>query len=305
MSGSWATGDIGPNSLVRCGQATLRDFRRVQRGWHWNQPRPHDWPESSSAVPDAPDDLGWARNEPVRTIRLLMHQVLRPYTEVMTHPQVSGQGWLTNLDRSVIIASNHSSHADTSLLLHALPDRARERTVVAAAADYWYRRPMLGRLVSVWLNTFPFSRTGGATEVLHRSSELLKGGWHLLVYPEGSRTSDGRIQPFKPGVGHLATQTRTPVVPVHVRGSRRVMPRGQAFPVPAPVSIRIGKPLVPGRDEGSREFTARVEAAVRDLAQGGEGATGGWIERWRASASRGASGLPSWSSPGATSGPPR
>src|SRR5205807_985752 len=141
-----------------------------------------------------------------------------PFAEVMTHPQIEGSEWVQQLDRPAILVANHSSHADTPLLLHALGDRVRERTVVAAAADYFYGRPWLGRVVSLWLNTFPFARSGGAQEVMHRSSVLLKSGWNLLVFPEGTRSPDGRLQPFKPGVGHLAVENRTPVIPMHVRG---------------------------------------------------------------------------------------
>jgi 1-acyl-sn-glycerol-3-phosphate acyltransferase len=281
----WYSGDRGPVQLLRAAGDVAKDIRRVQRGWHWDTPRPHTWPERGAVVPARASDLGWARQEPVRSIRqLIQHGLLLPFTEVMSHPQVEGREWVRELERPVIFAANHSSHADTSLILHALPDRARERTVVAAAADYWFKRPLLGNLVSLFLNTFPFSRTGGAQAQLHSSSQLLKSGWNLVLFPEGSRSPDGRIQEFKPGVGHLANETGTPVVPMHIRGAYQVMPRGQKLPLPGPVRVRIGKPMAPGPKEGSREFTARVEKAVRHLAAEPkqEDIQGTWIERWRA-----------------------
>ena len=265
------------------------DVRRVRRGWHWSGPRPHTWPEPGAVVPAPPSDLGWARQEPVRSIRYLIQRgLLLPFTEVMAHPQVEGREWVRELQRPVIFAANHSSHADTSLILHALTDRARERTVVAAAADYWFKRPLLGNLVSLFLNTFPFSRTGGAQAQLHSSSQLLKSGWNLVLFPEGSRSPDGRIQEFKPGVGHLANETGTPVVPMHIRGAFQIMPRGQRLPLPGPIRVRIGKPMTPQPKEGSRDFTARVEGAVRALATGPKqpALQGTWIERWRAAKPR-------------------
>jgi 1-acyl-sn-glycerol-3-phosphate acyltransferase len=261
----------------------------MRRGWHWGGLRPRGWPAAETAVPDRPTDLAWARMEPVRSVRYLIQRgLMMPFTELMTRPRIEGAEWIENLDESVILASNHVSHADTPLLLHALPDRVRERTVVAAAADYFYRRPMLGRVVSLWLNTFPFSRSGGAQEVLHRSSSLLKAGWNLLVYPEGTRSPDGRLQPFRPGVGHLATENRSAVVPMHVAGSYRVLPKGRSVPLPAPVTVRIGKPLRPAEKEGSRDFSVRVEKAVQELAAGGRDVSvrGTWIERWQASGRR-------------------
>ena len=261
------------------------DVMRVRRAWHWDGPRPHTWPERGAVVPAPASDLGWARQEPVRTIRLLIQRgLLLPFTEVMAHPKVEGREWVRELDRPVIFAANHSSHADTSLILHALTDRARERTVVAAAADYWFKRPLLGNIVSLFLNTFPFSRTGGAQAQLHSSSNLLKSGWNLVLFPEGSRSVDGRMGEFKPGVGHLANETGAPVVPLHIRGSYQIMPRGQKLPLPGPVRVRIGKPMTPAPKEGSREFTARVERAVRTLVAEPmqPDIQGTWVERWRA-----------------------
>src|SRR5947208_14808104 len=259
---------------------------RMRRAWHWDSPRPHTWPGQGAAVPSPASDLGWARVEPVRSIRyLIQHVLLIPFTEVMTHPKVEGREWVRELKRPVIFAANHSSHADTSLILHSLTDKARDRTVVAAAADYWFKHPILGNIVSLFLNTFPFSRTGGAQAQLHSSSQLLKSGWNLVLFPEGSRSPDGRIQEFRPGVGHLAKETGTPVVPVHIRGAQRIMPKGQKLPLPAPARVRIGKPMTPNKGEGSREFTARVEQAVKQLSndERQQDLQGSWIERWNAS----------------------
>ena len=188
----------------------LDDLATLRGGWRWGGVRPAGWPERAPAAPSRPCDLGWARTEPVRTLRwLIQHGLSLPFTRAMTDPRVEGAEWLSQLERPAILAANHVSHADTQILLYALPERVRERTVVGAAADYWYRRPWLGRAVGLWLNTFPFSRTGGAQEVLHRSGELLRSGWSLLVYPEGTRSVDGRLQEFLPGIGHLAREARS------------------------------------------------------------------------------------------------
>jgi len=267
----------------------LGDVARVRRAWHWDAPRPHTWPERGAVVPAPASDLGWARVEPVRSIRYLIQQaLLLPFTEAMVHPRVEGREWVRELKRPVIFAANHSSHADTSLILYSLTDQARDRTVVAAAADYWFKRPLLGNIVSLFLNTFPFSRTGGAQGQLHSSSQLLKSGWNLVLFPEGSRSPDGRIQEFKPGVGFLAKETGTPVVPLHIQGAFQVMPRHQRIPLPGKVRVRIGKPMAPADKEGTREFTARVESAVRTLAreQRQPDVQGTWIERWQASRPR-------------------
>jgi 1-acyl-sn-glycerol-3-phosphate acyltransferase len=267
----------------------LRDVRAVRAGWRWGGVRPASWPALAPGVPEPASNLDWARNEPVRSLRwLIQHGLSVPFTRAVTDLRVEGEGWLREQERPALLVSNHVSHADTPILLAALPDRARERTVVGAAADYFYGRPWLGRVVSLWLNTFPFARHGGAQSVLHSSSQLLKSGWNLLIFPEGTRSLDGRLQQFLPGVGHLANETRSPVVPMHVRGTHRVMPKGRRYFLPAPVEVRIGRPLEPVRGEGSRAFTRRVEDAVRELGRGTREprASGSWIERWNASTPR-------------------
>ncbi|HET7465159.1 MAG TPA: lysophospholipid acyltransferase family protein [Candidatus Dormibacteraeota bacterium] len=289
MSKPWYSGERGVTQVANVIGGLVQDVRRVRRAWHWDTPRPHTWPERGAVVPPPASDLGWARQEPVRSIRyLIQHGLLLPFTEAMSHPKVEGREWVKELDRPVIFAANHSSHADTSLILHALTDTARDRTVVAAAADYWFKRPLMGNIVSLFLNTFPFSRTGGAQAQLHASSTLLKSGWNLVLFPEGSRSPDGRIHEFKPGVGHLANETGTPVVPVHIRGAQRIMPKGQKLPLPARARVRIGRPMSPKDGEGSREFTRRVEKAVRTMGETprNEELQGSWIERWRASKPR-------------------
>lgn len=260
------------------------DLRQLRRGFRWRQVRPASWAEAARVIPEAPENLDWARREPVRSLRYLLQRGLMfPLNDLMTQPRVEGGEWLEALDRPVIFAPNHTSHADTPLLLQAMPNRVRERTVVAAAADYFYDKPWAGRIASLFLNTFPFARSGSASGVLNASGRLLKAGWNLLVYAEGTRTTDGRLGEFKAGVGHLAVEYRAPVVPMHVRGTLRVMPKGARLPLPAPVTIRVGRPLEAGRGEGSKEFTKRIEAAVRDLAAGSEDPQliGSWIDRWR------------------------
>jgi 1-acyl-sn-glycerol-3-phosphate acyltransferase len=262
------------------------DLRVMRRGFRWRSVRPASWPEPARVIPEAPENLDWARREPVRSLRYLLQRgLLFPVNEVMTHPRIDGSEWLEKLDRPVIFAPNHTSHADTPLLLQALPDRVRDRTVVAAAADYFYDKRWAGVIASLFLNTFPFARSGSASGVLNASGRLLRAGWNLLVYAEGTRTTDGSLGEFKAGVGHLAIENRAPVVPMHVRGTLRVMPKGARLPLPAPVTIRVGRPLEARKGEGSKAFTQRIETAVRDLAAGSDDPelVGNWIDRWRRS----------------------
>ena len=286
---AWYSGRVGLSALATALGGVVADYRKIRRGFHRDTPRPAGWAEPASAIPDRPSDLSWARTEPVRTIRqLLQRGLLNPFTWLMAQPNVEGREWVEGLDRPAILVANHNSHADTPLLLYALGDRAREKTVVAAAADYFYDNKWRGRLVSLWLNTFPFARMGSPAEVLHRSSLLLKSGWNLVVFPEGTRSPDGRIQEFRPGVGHLASENRVDVVPIHIRGARRIMPKGRPLPLPAPAAVRIGRPLQISEGETSRAFAERVERSVRALAADSDevAVRGSWIDRWNATGAR-------------------
>src|ERR1700737_275657 len=135
---TWYSGEGGLSGLVETIGRVTDDIKRVRRAWHLDTPPPHTWPERGAVVPAPASDLGWARQEPVRSIRYLIQRgLLLPFTEVMAHPKVEGREWVRELERPVIFAANHSSHADTSLILHALTDRARDRTGPPAAADSW------------------------------------------------------------------------------------------------------------------------------------------------------------------------
>src|ERR1700704_2535995 len=268
----WYSGDLGLTRIADTFGGVVRDVSRVRRGWHWDTPRPRNWPERGAGVPAPASDLGWARQEPVRTIRFLIQRgLLLPFTEAMAHPKVEGREWVRDLDRPVIFAANHSSHADTSLILHALGDRARDRTVVAAAADYWFKRPMLGNLVSLFLNTFPFSRTGGAQAQLHSSSQLLKSGWNLVLFPEGSRSPDRRIQEVTPRL-EPAPPSRCRPSPRRARvnsrpGSRKRCARWQQSRV-SPTSRAHGSSA--GVRRSRAIFLTRTEPARRRKPDGPE-----------------------------------
>jgi 1-acyl-sn-glycerol-3-phosphate acyltransferase len=101
-----------------------------------------------------------------------------------------------------VIVANHSSHADTAALIAALP--ARRRPVVAAAADYWFGgsyRPALCRALCA---AFPVRRSGGGSADLAAAARLLGSGYDVIVFPEGTRSRDGRTGDFHRGAARLA-----------------------------------------------------------------------------------------------------
>jgi 1-acyl-sn-glycerol-3-phosphate acyltransferase len=182
--------------------------------------------------------------------------------------RIEPQQRVTTLNGSAIIVANHASHFDTLLLLRALPAHVRRRTVVAAAADYFYTNPLKGSAVSLALNTFPFDRKDGEAS-LERCMELVRDGWTLLIYPEGTRSTDGSIGRFKRGVGTLAAALGVPVVPVYIEGASTLMSKGRSLPHRASINVRFGAPRRFRHDDDPIAIANDLRDRVYALARGG------------------------------------
>jgi len=146
-----------------------------------------------------------------------------------------------------------------------LPRAWAEHVAVAAAADYFFRNPIVGAAVSLVLNAFPFSRAGAIGPTLEHCADLLDGGWSLLLYPEGTRTRTGQIGRFREGVGLLAVELGVPVVPMRVDGLYDVLPKGRILPHRGRVTVWIGRPLHVEPGTSYDRAAAQIEEAVRAL----------------------------------------
>ncbi len=165
-----------------------------------------------------------------------------------------------------IFAANHASHLDTPALLAALPLSLRLRVRVAAAADYFFTQRWKGALISLLLNAFSFERKGpGTSASLAQAQQLLRTGHSLLIFPEGTRTLDGRVQHFKCGVGKLAQEGTARVIPVWIEGTYAALPKGARWPRCQRVVIHFGAPLSFTRDTAPPMIAAAIEQAVKTL----------------------------------------
>jgi 1-acyl-sn-glycerol-3-phosphate acyltransferase len=121
-----------------------------------------------------------------------------------------------------VVVANHSSHADTAALLAALP--ARTRPGVAAAADYWFGSRLRTIACRVLVGAFPVRRSGGGGGDLLATSDVLRRGRIVVVYPEGTRSRDGGLARFRSGAARLAARAGVPMVPVAIMGTRDLLP---------------------------------------------------------------------------------
>jgi len=182
---------------------------------------------------------------------------------------------------SFIFCSNHCSHMDSSVLM-ASSGRPFNDFAMIAAKDYFFqgarRADFLGRMMNlIPLDRDPNQRT--LKENLQLCRDFVQDGRRcLIIYPEGTRSPGGEMQPFKKGVAMFATALKLPIVPAYIEGTFRRWPKGSRFIKPGPVRCHIGAPIQPegfsgnGNGNGSgmpsavyRRITQELEDSVLRL----------------------------------------
>jgi 1-acyl-sn-glycerol-3-phosphate acyltransferase len=249
-----------------------------------------NWP-SSIPRPPAVSHTGvhyetdWARTHGARIARaFLLDDVVRPLVKVIASPEVHGEDRLVGLQAPAIFVANHHSHLDTGLLLTSLPERFRHRTVVAAAADYFFPSRAKGAVSALVIGAIPMERTKVGRRSADLAAELLEDGWNLLMFPEGGRSADGWGRAFRGGAAYLSLRCNRPVVPLYLEGTGRLWRRGKTLPKLAGkgegVHVVVGSPMEAEQGEDARRLAARIEATVATLAD--EWSTDWWSARRRA-----------------------
>jgi 1-acyl-sn-glycerol-3-phosphate acyltransferase len=208
----------------------------------------------------------------VSVIYEVVHRVVAPVARSVWRPTVTG---LENVPATggVILASNHLSFADSVVIPVVVP----RKVVFLAKSDYFTGSGVTGALSRAWfegLGMLPVDRddSKAALASLDTALEVLGRGEAFGIYPEGTRSRDGRLYRGRTGVAHLALTAGVPVVPVGLRGTERLQPVGSRLPRVVPVSVTFGTPIeVAGRYDGvplgraRREVTDELMAAIQEL----------------------------------------
>jgi 1-acyl-sn-glycerol-3-phosphate acyltransferase len=227
--------------------------------WRTRRSGPDAWADAAEVA-----DQEWLRGRRASLAREgLQQSLLFPLTRFVTSPQVSGAGDLLHAPQPAVIAPNHSSDVDTPLVLWALPRAWRLRTVVAAASDRFYARRRTALMSTLWINTFPFDRSGEGHGIA-AAAKHLRAGSNVLLYPQATRTSG--LEGLRGGVGRLCVATGAPAVPVHVSGTALLMPKGRRVTRRGRTEVRFGSAVEPLAGEEPDEFTERLGAAIGALA---------------------------------------
>jgi 1-acyl-sn-glycerol-3-phosphate acyltransferase len=236
----------------------------VARGWRWTR-RPLV-PASVERDREPAHDFptGWARTPLGKAAREVVQRFgLAPVLHFEVDVDVCGREALDVLSPPAIFVLNHSSHLDAAAILTSLPSAWRRKTAVGAASDYffdvWYR----SIATSIAFNAFPIAREGGLRSA-RLARRLLADGWSLVLFPEGTRTTDGWVGEFRAGAAWLAIEAEVPVVPVALVGTYQAMPRGRSWPAPGrpPVRVRFGKPIHPEAGERPAAFGPRIREGL-------------------------------------------
>lgn len=195
--------------------------------------------------------------------------VTRPVIKTVLNSTVWGEENVEGLEGAYILVGNHSSHLDTPMVFSLLPDHMTDRLATGAAADYWYRRPTVSKVTSLFFNTYPIERKGkrhdeNSGKAAGMTGRLLRDGIPILIFPEGTRSRTGEIAQFKPGAAALSMKYDVPIVPLGLDGGREAMPVGSMLPKAGhpEVNVYIGKPMKALEGEDADAFIARVRGHI-------------------------------------------
>ena len=222
----------------------------------------------------------WPWLLPIRWLRAFFVEcVMRPLVWFLAAPRIVAPQSIKAHEPMLIIA-NHITSYDVPLLLQALPGPARRHVAVAMSGemleDFRHARNMRWRwlnpfgpaawlLVTAFANVFPLPRQRDFQRSFAHAGDALDHGFNVIVFPEGARSPEGAMAPFRPGIGLLVKQSHAPVLPMALEGLGEIKTSGESWFRSGKVVVRVGQPIrfAPGDSESA--ITARLQAEVERL----------------------------------------
>ncbi len=234
----------------------------------------------SSVTPDEHRYPHWPWWRPVQFARaVFVEAVMRPLVWLLANPKVIRE--TSSLpDGPVLLIANHVSSYDAALVLYALPPKLRRRVAIAMSGEmllnfrtarqtgeFRLRQfgPLAYFLVTALFDAFPLPRSSGFRRSFAHAGEALDRGYSVLVFPEGHRSPDGRLQAFRPGIGLLAQQSRVAVLPVALTGLGELKQKKTGWFRSGKLAVRVGAVLPMDGNTEAGQLTRQLEEAVRAL----------------------------------------
>jgi long-chain acyl-CoA synthetase len=223
----------------------------------------------------------WAQRWPSTWIRFAIHYLLlRPAVFILGWPRIAGRENLRGVKGPLLVICNHIDDVDVGFLQTALPFRFRHKLVTAAGGEALQalRMPPQERNVFLrafdrieWffgvmlLNLFPLPRQAGFRDSFRFAGESVDRGYSILVFPEGRHTKDGKMNPFRSGIGLLAKNLGIPVLPMRIDGLFEVKNAGKRVARPYQISVKIGAPISFSDEIELESIPATLQRAVEQL----------------------------------------
>jgi long-chain acyl-CoA synthetase len=223
----------------------------------------------------------WALRWPTTWLRLASQYLLvRPAVFLLGWPRVTGRENLRGVRGPLLVISNHVADVDVGFIQTALPARIRHKLATATGGEALQKlrspgaeRGRFGRIYNrvQWtlgvalLNLFPLPRQSGFRKSFAYAGEAVDRGYSVVVFPEGKHTEDGKLRPFRTGVGLLANNLRIPILPMRIDGLFEIKNAGKKFAAPGKIQVRIGKPMQFAPESDPEEIARALQKAVEDL----------------------------------------
>jgi long-chain acyl-CoA synthetase len=241
---------------------------------------PTSTPVSAPAAFDDTIYPRWPWSAPIRWLRIAFLECISiPLTHLLLRPRVE-RLQIQAPRRPMLIVANHITAFDLPLVLAALPAATRHKTAVAMAGGLltgwrharaerhaWFRllTPLAYCVVTALFNVFPLPQGPGFRRSFAHAGAALDEGMSVILFPEGRRSADATLAAFQSGIGLLARESATPVLPVALIGLGEIKQRRQRWFRPGTVTIRVADPMTMKSGETPQDFTARLEARFREL----------------------------------------
>jgi len=226
----------------------------------------------------------WALRWPTTWLRLTSYYLLaRPAVFFLGWPRVTGRENLRGVRGPLLVISNHVADVDVAFIQAVLPARIRHKLATATGGEALEmlrspgpERARFGRIGRIYgrlqwtlgvalLNLFPLPRQSGFRKSFAYAGEAVDRGYSVLVFPEGKHTEDGKLCPFRTGVGLLANNLRIPILPMRIDGLFEIKKTGKKFAAPGKIQVRIGKPVQFAPETDPEEIARALQKAVGDL----------------------------------------
>lgn len=204
------------------------------------------------------------------TDKLILFPIFRYYVKLT----VEGDEVLKDLKSPVIFIANHLSFGDHTCIYVALKGRWHTHTATASWEEFFF--PMnstLGKRIerriffyvgSIMLNLFPLSQVKGFRDTVKFMGTLADHDINILIFPEGTRSKDGKMLPFQLGISVIVKELKVPVVPIHIEGIDKVLHPNMTWPKRGSAKVRFGKPLM-FTNETQDEIVSKCRRAIEDL----------------------------------------